>query len=119
MPRILVVDDEPLMREMLTRYLARRGYAVTTAADGAQAMESLKRSRPDLIILDLRMPVKDGLEVLEALRQEGSKVPVIMVTCNQEIELAMRAMRLGACDYITKPIDLDYLETAVLVHSAA
>jgi DNA-binding response OmpR family regulator len=101
-PRVLVVDDEPMVREVLGRYLEREGYAVETAADGEQALDAFDRSRPDLVLLDLMLPKVDGLEVFR--RMAGPDGPaVIMLTARGEESDRVVGLELGADDYVTKP----------------
>ena len=108
---LLVVDDAADIRDLLARRLKRKGFAVTTASDGMQALE-LIASRPfDLVLLDLMMPGIDGLEVLALLRRghPPSMLPVIAVTARHESESVVEALKLGANDYVTKPVDFPVL----------
>lgn len=102
MQRILVVDDEPRILEVVQRYLVREGFQVTTSRDGESALASFNASNPDLIILDLMLPKIDGLEVFRRLRLK-SPVPVIMLTAKGEETDRVVGLELGADDYITKP----------------
>jgi DNA-binding response OmpR family regulator len=110
---ILAVDDEAVVRNVLSRYLKGRGYLVTTAEDGAQALDIIKKERPDLVLLDINMPGKDGMETLKELHALHPAVPVIMVTGNEDFKLALQFVRAGAADFIKKPLNLEYLEAAV------
>jgi DNA-binding response OmpR family regulator len=110
MPRVLVVDDEPDAVELLREFLAAKGYEVTTASDGEEALLKVKQDRPHLILLDVRMPRMNGMEVLKRVREIDREVGVIMVTAVNEEETGRQALRMGAFDYITKPLDLKYLE---------
>jgi DNA-binding response OmpR family regulator len=102
--RVLVVDDEPMMREVLTRYLERDGFLVRTAADGPAAVASLESELPSLVLLDLMLPGMDGLEVLGWMRKGALKsVPVILVTAKGEETDRIVGLELGADDYVTKP----------------
>ena len=101
-PRVLVVDDEPIVLEVLTRYLTREGYAVDTASDGEQAIEAFESARPDLVLLDLMLPKIDGLEVFHRMRKAFT-APVIMLTARGEETDRVVGLELGADDYITKP----------------
>jgi two-component system response regulator PilR (NtrC family) len=112
-PRVLVVDDEPSMRELLAIVLAREGYDVTLAESGAAALAALERGEPDLVISDIRMPDLDGVEVLRAARGQDADVPVVMMTAFASAETAVEALRLGAADYLTKPFDIDELKIVV------
>ncbi len=113
MARVLVVDDEPQSVELLCEFLRGKNYLVTTATDGQEALQRVKEERPHLILLDVRMPGMDGLEVLRQIREIDREVGVIMVTAVHEEEIGRRALKMGAFDFITKPIDLKYLEDSV------
>ncbi len=102
MPKILVVDDEPNIREVVMRYLRRDGHAVVQAADGEEALELYRRTRPDLVVLDLMLPKVSGLEVCRRLGAEG-RVPLIMLTARGEEEDRIVGLALGADDYVVKP----------------
>ena len=106
--RILVADDEPSLRELLTELLTDEGYTVDSVATGAEVLERLQSdTRYDLLLLDLRMPQIDGLQLLERLRSEGEDIPVIMMTAHGTSSSAIRAMQMGAYDYLPKPFDND------------
>ena len=113
MPRtILVVDDEPTILETLAYNLERDGYAVVTAADGAQALTAFRRDAPDLIVLDLMLPELSGTEVCRIIRRE-SQVPILMLTArDSEIDKVV-GLELGADDYVTKPFSLPELQARV------
>ncbi|MBI4573985.1 MAG: response regulator [candidate division NC10 bacterium] len=113
MPRVLVVDDEPDAVELLTEFLRAKGYEVITASDGEEALRKVKEDRPHLILLDVRMPKLNGLEVLRRVREIDREVGVIMVTAVNEEETGREALKMGAFDYITKPLDLKYLERSL------
>jgi DNA-binding response OmpR family regulator len=103
--RVLVVDDEPIVREVLSRYLAREGFDVEAAADGERALSAVERARPDVVILDLMLPRVDGLEVFRRMREAiASPFPaVIMLTAKGEETDRIVGLELGADDYVTKP----------------
>jgi DNA-binding response OmpR family regulator len=101
--RILVVDDDPTVSDVLRRYLERAGYAVEHAADGPAALASFADTRPDLVLLDLMLPGIDGLEVCRRLRADAAAVPVIMLTALGDEADRITGLRLGADDYVTKP----------------
>lgn len=105
--RVLVVDDDLMNRESLSRRLKRRGMDVDVAADGTEALEAIRRVIYDLILLDVMMPGLSGLEVLERLRHDftAAELPIIMATANNSSEDIAHALALGANDYVTKPID--------------
>jgi two-component system, response regulator, stage 0 sporulation protein F len=111
--RILVVDDEAPVREVLTEYFATEGYAVEVAASGIEALTAIRDGRADLVLLDVRMPGLDGIQVLRRIRELTESVPVIMVTANEDVGLAKETLRLGAFDYVAKPFDFEYLDRAV------
>jgi DNA-binding response OmpR family regulator len=100
--RVLLVDDEEIVRDVLSRYLEREGFRVDEAADGEAAVELARRDRPDIVILDLMLPKIDGLEVFRRLRS-GSDVPVVMLTARGEEIDRVVGLELGADDYVTKP----------------
>lgn len=113
MPKVLVVDDEPDAVELLQEFLTAKGYDVITASDGEEALKRVKEERPHLILLDVRMPKMNGLEVLRRVRQIDQEVGVIMVTAVNEEETGRQALEQGAFDYIVKPLDLKYLERSL------
>ncbi len=113
MPRVLIVDDEPDAVELLKEFLAAKGYDTLTASNGEDALRLVKTERPHLILLDVRMPKMNGLEVLRQVRQIDQEVGVIIVTAVNEEETGRQALKLGAFDYIVKPLDLDYLERSL------
>ncbi len=106
---ILVVDDEKTNVELLTRYLNREGYAVTTAFNGEEALAQIKITAPDVLLLDVHMPVLDGLSVCHALRAEFAtkSLPIILLTARNTLEDRLLGFRAGADDYIGKPYDLE------------
>ncbi|MFH1201705.1 MAG: response regulator [Candidatus Omnitrophota bacterium] len=112
-PKILVVDDEEDQREVISYYLANRGYDVVTASNSREALAKLLMDKPQLILLDIRMPQMDGMECLRRIKKLEEDVPVIMVTCITDIDTAKKALGLGAVDYITKPLGYSALETAI------
>ncbi|UCG39530.1 MAG: sigma-54-dependent Fis family transcriptional regulator [bacterium] len=111
--RILIVDDEPGMRSLLTRVMEKEGYAAHSAPDGVQALESMGRTEWDLVIADIDMPGMDGLALLRKIHEEKPSLPVIMITAYATVESAVEAMKLGAYDYITKPFQMDELKIVV------
>jgi DNA-binding response OmpR family regulator len=115
MRKVLVVDDEPQAVELLGEFLTAKGYTVVGAAGGEEALCRLKEERPHLMLLDIRMPVMDGLEVLRRAREIDREVGIVMVTAVNEESIGRETLRMGAYDYITKPLDFDYLERALWV----
>ncbi|HEV8563838.1 MAG TPA: response regulator transcription factor [Actinomycetota bacterium] len=102
-PRVLVVDDEPMVREVLARYLEKEGFDVATAEDGEQALACYAELAPDLVLLDLMLPRIDGLEVFRRMRGSAAQTPVIMLTAKGEETDRVVGLELGADDYVTKP----------------
>ena len=108
-PRLLVVDDDPDVRDSLRRALGYAGYSVTTAANGLDALSSLSRSPADLVILDVLMPMLDGLDTCRALRDRGSAAPVLVLTARDSVDDRVAGLDSGADDYLTKPFDFKEL----------
>ena len=102
---VLVVEDERNIAELLQLYLEKEGYAVTIAADGGQGLEKFRAIRPDLVLLDVMMPVMDGWQLCRAIRAE-SATPVIMLTAKAETDDKVAGLKSGADDYITKPFEM-------------
>jgi two-component system OmpR family response regulator len=105
MTRILVVDDEPRIVDVVRAYLEREGYAVLTARDGDAALERIRTDNPDLIVLDLMLPRRSGFDVLRELRAQGSSAAVIMLTARDDVVDRVAGLELGADDYVTKPFE--------------
>ena len=118
-PRILIVDDEQSMREMLGIVLRRDGYDVRVAENGRQAIEALKQEPIDLLLSDIRMPDVNGVEVLRAAKELNRDVVAFMMTAYASTDSAVEAMRLGAVDYFTKPFNMDELRLKVRQHLEA
>jgi two-component system, NtrC family, response regulator PilR len=112
-PRILVVDDERSMRELLAIVLKREGYEVLLAESGRAAIETLEREPVDILISDIKMPDVSGVDVLRAAKRVDQDILGIMITAFASTETAVEAMRLGACDYLSKPFDVDLLKMKV------
>ena len=113
MTQVLLIDDEEAVRDMMAFYLKRLGYGVAAAADGHSGIELCRRVDPALVLCDLRMPGMDGLEVLAVITREFPETPVIVVSGMGGMADAIQALKLGAWDYITKPIE----DLAVLDHA--
>jgi two-component system response regulator MprA len=107
--RILVVDDEPAVRESLASSLAFEDYDIDTAVDGLDALDKLERVKPDLIVLDVLMPRMDGLTTCRRLRIRGETLPVLMLTARDTIGDRVTGLDAGADDYLVKPFELDEL----------
>jgi DNA-binding response OmpR family regulator len=112
--KILVADDEPAVCNMLKKFLIQKGYDVSIALNGEETLAKAKAEKPWAVLLDIRMPDIDGIEVLRRLREIDKKVPIIiMVTAVNDAEVGRMCINFGASDYITKPITLEYLETVL------
>jgi DNA-binding NtrC family response regulator len=112
-PRILVVDDEPIVCESCKRILGEEGYEVDIALSGQEAFEKMKRDTYDVVLTDLKMPGIDGMEVLRTHRKDYPETMVIMITGFSTVETAVEAMKLGAYDYIPKPFTPDEVSLVV------
>ena len=118
--RVLIVDDEPEVRQVLREFLSGQGYEVALATNGSEALAALEvDSAGALVLLDVSMPGMDGVEALRRIVADHPAVPVIMVTANADIGVTSKLLAMGAVDYIPKPFDLDYLDQAVSVQLAA
>ena len=111
--KILIVDDEPSNRNILSQELTHEGYSVVAASDGREALRKVESSSPDLIILDYMMPDLSGLEVLKELRKKENDTPVVMITAYGTMERAVEAMKEGAYDFITRPFEPDHIALVV------
>jgi two-component system response regulator MprA len=107
--RVLVVDDEPAVREALRRALALEGYSVEMAENGAEALRTIGLAEPDVVVLDVLMPEVDGLAACRRLREEGSRVPVLMLTARAGVGDRVDGLDAGADDYLVKPFALEEL----------
>ena len=105
--RILIVDDEPNVRLVFRTALEAVGYAVDEVADGGAALDRLRESPADLVLLDLQMPRLDGMATLARLREAGDDVPVVIITAHGSVPDAVAAMKLGAIDFLAKPLTPD------------
>jgi DNA-binding response OmpR family regulator len=113
--QILVVDDEPMLCNMLARRLTMQDFDVRIAHSGAEALASIEKSRPRLMLLDMYMPEMSGIEVIRTLRKRGDALPIIVLSASRDQSLLDECLRLGSFDVMSKPVDLDYLDMAVLV----
>ncbi len=113
MEKILVVEDKESMAQMLKETLEFDGYEVVIAKDGAEGIRIIRENKVDLVLTDLRLPKKDGIEVLKASKDEAPLIPVIVMTAFGSVETAVNAMKLGAYDFITKPLDTDHLRLLI------
>ncbi|QNB46271.1 response regulator [Thermanaerosceptrum fracticalcis] len=110
---ILVADDEPSVQSLLENILLKEGYNVILAGNGQEAVNRFRQYSPELILLDVRMPVMDGLEAFKIIRQENQEVLIIMITAYGTIETAVQAMKMGAFDYLVKPFNLEELKVVI------
>ena len=112
--KVLVVDDSRVYRDLVVNHiLAPNGFEALAAADGEEGLRIARSESPDLIVLDMLMPGLTGIQVLEALHAEGRDIPVILMTIHGSEEVAVRAFRLGAKDYVIKPFDVEELLEAM------
>ncbi len=107
--RVLVAEDERAVRESLARALTLEGYNVTAVSDGAQALEALRAEPADVVLLDVMMPIVDGLTACRVLRSEKNRVPILMVTARTDTSDRVAGLDAGADDYLPKPFALDEL----------
>jgi len=112
-PNILIVDDEEVVRRSFSRVLDGAHWRTASAAGGEQALRALARERFDVVLLDLRMPGADGIEVLKTIKARWPESEVVVVTGYPSVETAKEAVRLGACDYLAKPLAPD-----AVIHAA-
>jgi len=110
---ILIVDDEKDLCTVLSDSLSQDRYRVVTAFNGKTALQIAKKEKPDLMLLDIKMPGMDGIEVLKKIKKMREELAVIMFTAFGTLETAREAMKLGAYDYVTKPVDLFLLKSLV------
>jgi len=111
--RVLVVDDDPNVASMLSDMIETFGYRTATASNAVQALRAVREFLPHVVLLDIRMPGIGGDTVLVRLRTSTPSLPVIMVTGNRDEDEAKRVLAAGALDYVSKPVDSDYLEHAI------
>jgi two-component system response regulator AtoC len=111
--KVLIVDDEQSLLESLEMFFSDGGYEVACAGSAGEGLESTSAFHPDVIILDIRLPDKDGFQVIEELRRQKNPTPIIMITAFHDMETTIKTVKLGAFEYIPKPIDVDELERAV------
>ena len=121
-PRVLVVDDDPQLREALSRALELDGYAVSTASNGVKALDAITSARPDVMVLDVMMPYVGGLDVCRTLRDRKDRLPILVLTARDEVGDRVAGLDAGADDYLTKPFALEELRArlrALLRRAAA
>src|SRR3954462_5496137 len=113
MERILIVDDDRSIRELLSMHLEERGYAVSVASTGAEGFQLVEETSPSAIILDMRLPDMAGLDLIPELRKRAGETPVLMITAHHDMSTTILAMKAGAFDYIHKPIDIEAFDVAL------
>ena len=114
MMRLLVVDDEADTCDFVKKFFKERNFEVEIAYDGKEAVSRIEARKPHIVLLDIRMPVMDGIETLKAIQRIDNNIRVIMVTAVEDVELAEETKSRGAAEYITKPLLLEQLERTVL-----
>lgn len=109
----MIVDDEEDICDLLSEFLEDKGYQTFRATNGDEALQLVKEARPHILLLDIRLPGMSGIEILRNVRSVDPGVGVIMITAFHDMQIAQEALKLGASDFVTKPIDMPYLETSV------
>lgn len=119
MKKILIVDDQLGIRLLLTELFKKEGYETAQAANGAEALDYLQKVRPDLVLLDMKIPGMDGLEILRRIREIDKTLKVIMMTAYGELDMIQEAKDLGALKHFTKPFDINEIRMEVrdILHS--
>ncbi|SUI99083.1 Sporulation initiation phosphotransferase F [Sporosarcina pasteurii] len=110
---VLIVDDQQGIRLLLEEVFKKEGYGTKSAANGGEALQQVKNEQPDCILLDMKMPGMDGIDVLRQLKKEWPEIPVIMMTAYEELKLVEHALEIGAEKYFTKPFDIFEVRDAV------
>jgi len=111
--KILIVDDERDTCEILVEMLVEEGYQTFFALTGQIALNKVKKEKPDLVLLDIKMPQMDGIEALNRMKKIDKDIVVVMITAYGDLDTAKEAMRLGAHDYVTKPFDLNFIKAVI------
>ncbi|GGK01579.1 DNA-binding response regulator [Pilimelia anulata] len=111
--RLLVVEDDPSILELLSASLRYAGFDVTTASNGSNAVDAAREAKPDLVVLDVMLPDLDGFEVIRLMREEGARTPVVFLTARDATEDKIRGLTLGGDDYVTKPFSLEELTARI------
>jgi DNA-binding NtrC family response regulator len=114
--RVLVVDDEAPVREVVVEYLRRRGFEALGAGDGHEALRRIPEFRPQIVLLDIAMPRLGGVETLRQIRARHGEICVVMISGVDDVETARQTLTMGAADYLTKPMDYRYLDTVLAIH---
>ncbi|MDV2684543.1 response regulator [Alkalihalophilus sp. As8PL] len=116
MHKVLVVDDQYGIRVLLTEILQKDGYQLYQAANGVQALKVVEEDSPDLVLLDMKIPGMDGLEILRRIKEKHEEIQVIMMTAYGELNLINEAMQLGAITHFAKPFDIDDVRKVIKDH---
>ncbi len=111
--KLLLVDDEDDFRRATSAALGRRGFTVSEAASGEEALEAIRKDRPDIVLLDLKMPGMSGIETLQIIRKQDEALPVIILTGHGDYDAAIAGIKLAIVDFLHKPIDMDYLGSRI------
>ncbi|MCX6340127.1 MAG: response regulator [Candidatus Aureabacteria bacterium] len=111
--KILIVDDKVDSCDVLRDILTDDGYDTSASLSSRSALARIKKKKPDLVLLDIKMPGMDGIELLKRVKQRDKKIAVVMITAHADVDTAREAMKLGAFDYITKPYDMDLIKAVV------
>ena len=112
-PSVLVIDDDVRVRDMLKQFLEKKGYNVSVVKNGEEALHAVESDRPQMILLDVKMPKMNGVAALQEIRRVNADVPVMMITGQDDLETVRECLRLGAFDCMLKPLDFEYLATSV------
>jgi len=113
--KILIVDDDQGVQNLLLKFFKKKGYTdIRDAATGKEAILKVQEDIPNVVLLDLKLPDMDGKEVLLKIKEINKDIPVIIITGYADLEVARNILKEGACDFVVKPFDLDYLEKSVL-----
>ncbi|MFQ5788957.1 MAG: response regulator [Acidobacteriota bacterium] len=113
MPQILVVDDEKEILDILTRFFTKKSYSVVTAETGEECLDILEKEKVDAVLLDIHLPGMSGLETLRRIHSTRPDLPVVMISAQDDEEVAKATLEEGAFDYVVKPLNFDYLERTV------
>lgn len=114
---ILFIDDEECIRQVAARMLEKDDFHVTTLESGERAVDTVAKKHPVLVFLDIKMPGRDGLDILREIKAAAPDVPVVMVSGHMNSDYAVKASKAGACDYILKPVDWRYLRNIAHMYS--
>ena len=112
-PAILVVDDEQVVRDSLSKWFKEDGYLVNSAENAAEALRQLQNQKWDIVLLDIKMPGMDGMELQQRIKEIDPASTIIFITAHATVDTAVKALKAGAYDYVTKPVDPDYLSHLV------